>query len=146
MGGGPRVKILDFIVSHMCYNPNYLVSKMGSFVSQLATVAEIWCDKNGRWFSTGTRFLKTLDGQTLVKMAEHFHLRDALGYNCIRILSFLIFRSLLALLSLNLGVRGAKLAQIRGKNGQKWPKWPGTTPVALKRKEKNDSLIMHVTH
>ena len=41
IGGGSRVKFLDFLSYCICYSPEYLVSKMGSFASQLATTAEI---------------------------------------------------------------------------------------------------------
>ena len=41
IGGGSRVKFLDFLSYCICYSPEYLVSKMGSFASQFATTAEI---------------------------------------------------------------------------------------------------------
>ena len=70
---------------------------MGSFVSQLATVAEICRDENGyyaRFFGFlyrkilkkwevifhGNAFPETLDGQILVKMAEYFH-REPTGHS-----------------------------------------------------------------
>ena len=40
-GRGVHPKILDFLAFEICCSPTFLVSKMGSFVSQLNTVAEI---------------------------------------------------------------------------------------------------------
>ena len=44
-GGIYQVKI--FLRFVLCCSPGYLRSKMGSFVSQLPTVAEIWLDEDG---------------------------------------------------------------------------------------------------
>ena len=38
---GVQGQILDFLVFHKCQSPDYLFSKMGLFVSQLARVAKI---------------------------------------------------------------------------------------------------------
>ena len=40
-GGGVQPKILDFLPFEICCSPTFLVSKMGSFVSQFKTLAEI---------------------------------------------------------------------------------------------------------
>ena len=92
-GGGVQGQNFDFFFFLACNSPNYLVSKMGSFFSQLATVAEIWRDENGyytrifgylyrkilkKWelIFRGNAFPETLDGQILVKMAKYLHPRD----------------------------------------------------------------------
>ena len=41
VGGGSSPKNLDFLGFNICYSPGFLVFRMGSFVSQLCTVAEI---------------------------------------------------------------------------------------------------------
>ena len=92
-GGGVQGQILDFLCLDICCSPDYLVSKMGSFVSQLATVAGIERNENGyyaHFFSYlyrkilkkwelifhGNGVSETPDGQILVKMAKYLHPRD----------------------------------------------------------------------
>ena len=48
-GGGVQGQILDFLCLDICCSPDYLVSKMGSFVPQVCTIAEIGRDKVGHY-------------------------------------------------------------------------------------------------
>ena len=41
IGAGVQPQNLDFLGFYICYSPGFLVFRMGSFVSQLCTVAEI---------------------------------------------------------------------------------------------------------
>ena len=44
-GRGSRVKFWIFFGDSICYSPDFLVFKMGSFLSEVLTVAEIWRDE-----------------------------------------------------------------------------------------------------
>ena len=49
IGGGGRVKFKIFLVIAHVISTDYQVSKMGSFVSQLATTAKIWRNEGGSY-------------------------------------------------------------------------------------------------
>ena len=49
IGGWVYGQVLNFLWFNTCYSPDFLVFRMGSFVSQLSMVVEILCDEVGHY-------------------------------------------------------------------------------------------------
>ena len=76
IGGGSRPKISIFLVFKSCYSPDYLVFRMGSFVSQFSTVAEIQRDEVGPY----AHFLGKMYGKIGLKIGN-FHINGQKSEN-----------------------------------------------------------------
>ena len=74
--GGVQPQNLDFLGFYICYSPGFLVFRMGSFVSQLCTVAEIWRDEVGPY----AHFFAKMYGKIGLKI-ENFHINGRKSEN-----------------------------------------------------------------
>ena len=73
------LKIYNFSCFDICYSPDFLVSRMGSFVSQLATVARIWLVKV-RLFSAVFAHLHRKIPKILTPIFRAIYFSEPLGH------------------------------------------------------------------
>ena len=76
IGRGSKVKFWIFCGVNICNSPDFLVFRMGSFVSQLCTVAEIWRDEVGPY----AHFFAKMYGKIGLKI-ENFHINGRKSEN-----------------------------------------------------------------